>query len=167
MNISRLKNARRWTPRGTRPLATCALGFVLALGLRSVLGPVLHESMSMLFFAINCIFISYLFGFRHAMVLLGISLPTALFLFRKPFYAFDALNQKDVAIILVYTGIITFTSLIIEWLQRERYAAVLQQRVSETRYQLLIESDQDRQAAHARVPADCGCGVRLKLVGNG
>lgn len=166
MSISRLKNAKRWQAEGRQPLLTCALGFALALGLRSLLGPVLDESMSMLFFAINCIFISYLFGFFHSMALLGVSLPAALFFFRKPFYTFNALTQRDVATILVYTGIITFTSLIIEWLQRERYAAVLQQRVSETRYQLLIESDQDRHAAHASAPADCDCGVRLKLVGN-
>jgi K+-sensing histidine kinase KdpD len=148
MPTSRLKNARRWQQDDLSPVATCALGFTLALGLRSVLGPVLDESMSMLFFAINCIFMSYLFGFNYSMALLGVSLPTALFLFRKPFYAFDALTQRDVTTILVYTGIIAFTSIIIEWLQRERYAAVLQQRVSETRYQLLIESDQDRHAAH-------------------
>jgi len=166
MDTPKLKNARRWKPDGAQPLASCALGFMLALGLRWVLGPVLDESMSMLFFAINCIFMSYLFGFSHSMALLGISLPTALFFFRKPFYSFDALTHRDVVTILVYTGIIAFTSMIIEWLQRERYAAVLQQRVSETRYLLLIESDQDRHAAHTSAPADCDCAVRLKLVDN-
>ncbi|MEB0083370.1 DUF4118 domain-containing protein, partial [Glaciimonas sp. Gout2] len=42
----------------------------------------------------------------------------------------------------------------IEWLQRERYAAVLLQRVSETRYQLLIESDQARRIEYARNAAE-------------
>jgi hypothetical protein len=50
---------------------------------------------------------------------------------------------------VVYGSIVTLAALIIEWLQRERYAAVLQQRVSETRYQMLIETDQARRAEYA------------------
>jgi len=159
-----LSNARRWRPEGWRPVAVCALGFVLAFGLRYMLTPVLDESLSMLLFALNCICMACLYGIYHSMALLAVSIPTALFFFRKPFYMFDAITDRDIYTVVLYTGIIVFTSLIIEWLQRERYAAVLRQRVSASMYQLLIESDQDRRAEQAQAQSTCECGARLALV---
>jgi len=132
-----------------RPVAICAVGFLAAFALRQLLAPFLNESLSMLFFTINCIVMCYLYGFVYSLVLLCVSIPTALFFFRKPFYVLEALSTRDMYLIFLYTGIILLTSFIIEWLQRERYAAVLQQRVSETRYKLLIESDQARRAEYA------------------
>lgn len=150
MSLIRLKNAKSWRPQGFRPLYVSALGFIAAFGLRYALAPFVEESLSMLFFAINCIVISYLFGYLYSLGLLAISIPTAMFFFRKPYYTVDGLNDKDIFLILVYTTIVAVASVIIEWLQRERYAAVLQQRVSETRYRLLIESDQARRAEYSK-----------------
>ena len=135
-------------------IAICLLGFALAFCLRYILNSVLDESMSMLFFTINCIVMAYFFGFWHSMGLLVISIPTAFFFFKKPFYTFDLIGQQDIYVIIVYATIILLASWIIEWLQRERYAAVLLQRVSETRYQLLIESDQARRVELARNAAE-------------
>jgi K+-sensing histidine kinase KdpD len=149
MSMIKLKNAKSWRPQGLRPLYTSIVGFVAAFGLRYALAPFVDEALSMLFFAVNCIVISYLFGFVYSMGLLAVSIPTAMFFFRKPFYTMDGLEDKDIFMIVVYTVIIMTASIIIEWLQRERYAAVLQQRVSETRYRLLIESDQAHRAEYA------------------
>ncbi|UIN19549.1 DUF4118 domain-containing protein [Herbaspirillum frisingense] len=150
MSLIKLKNAKSWRPQGFRPLYVSAFGFVAAFGLRYALAPFVDEALSMVFFAVNCIVMSYLFGCVYSLGLLAISIPTAMFFFRKPFYTMDGLNDKDVFMILVYTIIVVTASVIIEWLQRERYAAVLQQRVSETRYRLLIESDQARRAEYSR-----------------
>ncbi|MBG7619986.1 DUF4118 domain-containing protein [Herbaspirillum sp. AP02] len=150
MSLIKLKNAKSWRPQGFRPLYVSAFGFVAAFGLRYALAPFVDEALSMVFFAVNCIIMSYLFGCVYSLGLLAISIPTAMFFFRKPFYTMDGLNDKDVFMILVYTIIVITASVIIEWLQRERYAAVLQQRVSETRYRLLIESDQARRAEYGR-----------------
>lgn len=149
MQLIRLKNARRWKPGGIRPVAICTIGFLAAFALRQLLAPFLNESLSMLFFTINCIVMCYLYGYVYSLVLLCISIPTAIFFFRKPFYTLTSPNASDMYLILIYTAIILLTTFIIEWLQRERYAAVLQQRVSETRYKLLIESDQARRAEYA------------------
>lgn len=149
MSMIKLKNAKSWRPQGLRPLYSSAIGFIAAFGLRYALAPFVDEALSMLFFAVNCIVISYLFGLVYSMGLLVISIPTAMFFFRKPFYTMDGLEDKDIFMIVVYTVIIMTASIIIEWLQRERYAAVLQQRVSETRYRLLIESDQAHRAEYA------------------
>ena len=161
MSLIKLKNAKSWRPQGLRPLLTSTLGFITAFGLRYALAPFVEESLSMLFFAVNCIVISYLFGYVYSLGLLVVSIPTALFFFRKPFYAIDGLNHQDVFMIVVYTVIITTASLIIEWLQRERYAAVLQQRVSETRYRLLIESDQARRAEYAQQVENSASGTSI------
>jgi K+-sensing histidine kinase KdpD len=150
MSLIKLKNAKSWRPQGFRPLYVSAFGFVAAFGLRYALAPFVDEALSMVFFAVNCIVMSYLFGCVYSLGLLAISIPTAMFFFRKPFYTMDGLNDKDIFMILVYTIIVVTASVIIEWLQRERYAAVLQQRVSETRYRLLIESDQARRAEYSR-----------------
>ncbi|WP_034292821.1 DUF4118 domain-containing protein [Herbaspirillum sp. RV1423] len=149
MTAIKLRNAKRWKTGGLRPILVCLCGFVIAFALRYVLSPVVDEAMSMLFFAINCIVMSYLFGFAYSFGLLLLSIPTALFFFRKPYFMMDGLGDKDVFLIVVYGSIVMLTSFIIEWLQRERYSAVLQQRVSETRYQMLIESDQARRAEYA------------------
>ncbi|MBP0599526.1 DUF4118 domain-containing protein [Herbaspirillum sp. LeCh32-8] len=150
MSLIKLKNAKSWRPQGLRPIYTSAIGFVAAFGLRYALAPFVDEALSMLFFAVNCIVLSYLFGYLYSLGMLAISIPTAMFFFRKPFYTMDGINDKDLFMILVYTVIIATASFIIEWLQRERYAAVLQQRVSETRYRLLIESDQARRAEYGK-----------------
>ncbi|MCI1007087.1 MULTISPECIES: DUF4118 domain-containing protein [unclassified Herbaspirillum] len=150
MSLIRLKNAKSWRPQGFRPVYVCTVGFVAAFGLRYALAPFVDEALSMLFFSVNCIVMSYLFGYLYSLGLLAVSIPTAMFFFRKPFYTMDGLNDKDIFLILVYIVIVATASIIIEWLQRERYAAVLQQRVSETRYRLLIESDQARRAEYAR-----------------
>jgi K+-sensing histidine kinase KdpD len=149
MSVIKLRNARCWKGTGYNPLFVCASGFMLAFLLRYALGPLLDEAMSMLLFACNCIVMGYFFGCVYAMGLLAVSIPTALFFFRKPFLIMDGLGHQDVFLILVYGSIVMLASVLIEWLQRERYAAVLQQRVSETRYQMLIETDQARRAEYA------------------
>ncbi|KAF3999251.1 DUF4118 domain-containing protein [Glaciimonas immobilis] len=146
----KLKNSRTWKQSGLNSIGICLLGFALTFCLRFVLNDILDESMSMLFFAINCIVMACFFGFWHSTGLLAISLPTAFYFFRKPYSSFEMLVVKDIYIIIIYATIILLASWIIEWLQRERYAAVLLQRVSETRYQLLIESDQARRVEQTR-----------------
>jgi K+-sensing histidine kinase KdpD len=149
VQLIKLKNSKRWKADGVRPFAISILGFILAFLLRQLLSPFLDESLSMLFFTVNCILMGYFFGYLYSVCLLVISIPTALFFFRKPYYLVDGFSKDDLFRSLVYIAIILLTAVIIEWLQRERYAAVLQQRVSETRYRLLIESDQARRAEYA------------------
>lgn len=75
MSLIRLKNAKSWRPQGFRPLYVSTFGFVAAFGLRYALAPFVEESLSMLFFAVNCIVMSYLFGYLYSLGLLAISIP--------------------------------------------------------------------------------------------
>jgi len=149
MGVAKLRNAKRWRKSGPMALLVCAAGFVVAFVLRYLLSPLVNEYMTMLFFAINCIVMSYFYGYGYSLGLLLVSTPTALIVFRKPYFQIDTLADSDLFTILVYGSIVMLASGIIEWLQRERYSAVLQQRVSETRYQMLIETDQARRAEYA------------------
>ena len=141
----KLRNSKAWKQNGINSATICLLGFLLAFCLRYMLGPLLDEHLSMLFFAINCIVMAYFFGFWHSMCLFLISLLTAFYCFRKPVYSFDGISREDIYPIIVYGSIILLVSWIIESLQRERYTATLLKRTSDTRYQLLIESDQARR----------------------
>jgi K+-sensing histidine kinase KdpD len=156
MHRIKIGNAKRWKETGMRPIFVSSLGFLFAFLLRQILTPILDDSLSMLLFTINCIVMSYLFGYVYSIVLLAISIPTSLFFFRKPYYLIDGLNRHDVFYIVVYVAVVLVSAIIIEWLQRERYSAVLQQRVSETRYRLLIESDQARRADYAEQFSNAG-----------
>ncbi|MDY7579399.1 DUF4118 domain-containing protein [Herbaspirillum sp. RTI4] len=150
MSSITFRNAKRWRPTGFLPVIICACGFTVAFAIRFALSPFVGESLSMLFFWLNCIVMSFLFGYAYSLVLLSISLPTALFFFRQPYYAVSDMTHADYFLIIMYSVTCILTTIIIEWLQRERYVAKLQQRVSETRYQLLIESDQARRAEYAK-----------------
>lgn len=149
MTAIKLRNSKRWKNGGFIPLFVSLCGFVIAFVLRFVLSPVLDDAMSMLFFSINCIVIGYFFGYAYALGLLVVSIPTALYFFRKPYLMMDGVGNTDIYLIVIYGSMVALTSILIEWLQRERYSAILQQRVSETRYQMLIESDQARRAEYA------------------
>ncbi|MFC5473412.1 DUF4118 domain-containing protein [Paraherbaspirillum soli] len=146
----KLRNARNWKQSGIRPFVICLFNFAIAFGLGFILIPMLDEYLFMLFFTINCIAIAYLFGFQYSIGVFLLSMPTAFYFFRRPFYSFESLDHQDIYIIVAYTTIIVLASWIVEWLQRERYTAVLLQRVSESRYQLLIESDQARRIEYAK-----------------
>src|ERR1700750_3233273 len=128
MCVIKLRTAKRWKGANIHTVLICTCGFVVAFLLRYVLSPVVDDSMSMLLFACNSIIMSYFFGYVYALGLLAVSIPTALFFFRKPFLMMEGLGHQDVFLILVYGSIVMLASIIIEWLQRERYAAVLQQR---------------------------------------
>ena len=142
-----IKNANRWGRAGAEPYVVGMLGFLLALAIRIVLTPVLNDHLPMLFFAANCVVIGFKYGFMPSFFLLLISLPAALYFFTKPFYSFEILDETDVHILIIYSSLVVLSNLLFELLRREQYKSSLLARVSETRYRLLVEADEDRRAA--------------------
>jgi len=141
-----IRNAKRWAKAGPEPFAAGLLGYFLALALRYALGPMLDDHIPMLFFAINCVVVAFMYGFWPSFSILLISLPTASFFFVKPFYTFDLGNDADFFMMIVYSTLIILTALMLEWVRREQYKAILLARVSDSRYRLLVEADEDRRA---------------------
>jgi hypothetical protein len=60
------------------------------------------EALSMVFFAVNCIVMSYLFGFMYSAGAAGHQHSHGHVLLPQALYTMDGLNDKDVFMILVY-----------------------------------------------------------------
>lgn len=143
-----IKNAKCWAKGGWEPYVLALLGYFIALAIRYALQPILDDHLPMLFFGINCIFIAFLYGFWPSFSILCLSIPTAMFFFVKPYFSlFSELSDQDAFILIVYTSMVTVTAFLLEWVRREQYRAVLLARVSDSRYRLLVEADEDRRAA--------------------
>lgn len=146
----KIKNAKRWAAAGLEPYFIGALGLLAATAIRFALHPVVDDHLPMLFYAINCIVIAFLYGFWPSFVVLLASLPTAFFFFVKPYTAFDGVGESDVFTLIVYVTIVISAAILLEWARREQYRAALLARVSDTRYRLLVEADEDRRASQRK-----------------
>lgn len=142
-----IKNARRWSALGAHPYLMALAGYVLAFLARYLMQPVFADHAPMLFFAINCTVIAYYYGFWPACAILVISVPTAAFSFVAPYFSVDGLTTGDLITLGSYLIGQTLVALLLESLHRTRYQAELLARVSATRYQLLVEMDEDRRSA--------------------
>ncbi|HEX8963058.1 MAG TPA: DUF4118 domain-containing protein [Rhodocyclaceae bacterium] len=141
-----IRNAKRWAPAGPEPYVVGLLGMLAASAIRFALHPYLEDHLPLLFFAVNAVVIAFLYGFRPALASYLASLPVAFFFFVKPYAAFDGLVQRDIFMLIVYSTLVLAAAALLEWARREQYKATLLARVSDTRYRLLVEADEDRRA---------------------
>ena len=141
-----IKNVKRWAKAGSEPYFVGLAGFFLAFALRYILHPVLGSHLVMLFFAVNSIVIAYHYGFRPSFFMLLLSIPTALFFFVSPYNSFTIIGESDIFILIVNFSLVGLAAYLIELLRREQYKSTLLVRVSDTRYRLLVEADEDRRA---------------------
>jgi K+-sensing histidine kinase KdpD len=147
-----IKNVKRWGTAGPKPYYAALFGFFVALFLRLSLHPVLEDHMSMLFFAINSILIAYFYGFLPSMFILTLSFPVSFYFFLKPYNSFGVIEYKVVYILIIYTSLAGLAAFMIEILRREQYKSKLLARVSDSRYRLLVEADEDRREAMKKIP---------------
>ena len=140
-----IKNAKRWARPGAEPYYMALLGYLLAFSVRYTLQPMLDDHLSMFFFAINCVVVAFLYGFWPSFLILLVSIPTAMYFFVQPYSSFDAVSETDLFLLVVYTTLIGLTAAMFEMLRREKYKSDLLVRVSDSRYRLLIEADEDRR----------------------
>jgi K+-sensing histidine kinase KdpD len=140
-----IKNAKRWAIGGPEPYCMALLGYILAFAVRHSVAPLLDDHLPMLFFAINCIVIAFLYGFWPSFLILLISIPTALFFFVKPFNSFSGLSETDLFLTILYFTLVSLMAFMFELLRRAQYKSELIIRVSESRYRLLVEADEDRR----------------------
>ena len=141
-----IKNVKRWAEAGPKPYYMGLAGFFLAFALRYILHPVLENHLPMLFFAVNSIVIAYYYGFWPSFLILLFSFPTGFFFFVKPYNSFNIIDERDVFISIVNFSLVSLAAYMLELLRREQYKSALLVRVSDTRYRLLVEADEDRRA---------------------
>jgi K+-sensing histidine kinase KdpD len=151
-----IKNAKRWAKAGPEPYLAALFGYCVAFALRFALMPLVGDHLPMLFFAINSMVISFLYGARPALFILALSLPTSSFFFVQPYYSFGPISHDDVFAFIVYTSLVVLTAFLMEWVRREQYRAELHARVSDSRYRLLVEADEDRRTMRRRESATPG-----------
>ena len=144
----KIRNSRCWSKAGPERYLAGIAGVCIAFALRYVLHPVLHDDIPMLFFAINCIVIAFFYGFWPSFWMLVVSIPIAFYFFVEPFNTFDpGLDKTDVFTLVVYSTLVGLAAVMLELLHREKYKSALLVLVSDTRYRLLVEADEDRRVA--------------------
>jgi K+-sensing histidine kinase KdpD len=144
--VMEIKNAKRWATGGLEPYYAAFVGYILAFAVRYTLMQLFDDHLPMLFFAINCIVIAFLYGFWPSFLILLVSIPTALFFFVKPFNEFGGFSERDFFLLILYFTLISLMAFMFELLRRAQYKSELIARVSESRYRLLVEADEERRA---------------------
>ena len=128
------KNTKCWAPIGSAGYFLAILGVFLAFSVRFSLHGFLQGNLPMTFFIVNTIIIALKFGYAPSLLTIALSVPLS-------FYFFVPLpTPQDGFVFLSYISIACVAVVIIEWLQRERYKAILLSRVSDSRYRLLAQA---------------------------
>lgn len=143
----KIQNSKRWAISGPQAYFFAVFGVFVAFSIRFSLHIFLQGNLPMTFFILNTILIALFYGFLPSLITITLSIPLAFFFFVPPFDSFDVPTPQDSFVFISYILIAFIAVGIVEWLQRERYKAVLLTRVSESNFQLL--SDASRSLKNA------------------
>jgi K+-sensing histidine kinase KdpD len=136
----KINNAKRWAKPGFEGYFAAFCGVFIAFAIRYTLHPFLQSNLPMTFFILNTIAIALFYGFRPSLLTIVTSIPLAFFFFVPPFDSFDIPTAQDSFVFISYILIAFIAVAIVEWLQRERYRAILISRVSNSNFQMLSQA---------------------------
>ena len=139
-----LRNARAWAPRTPVRWFIAAVAFVVALTIRLLLHEDLGTRFPLLFFTMATLIVHFFYGLLPAVLVAGLSLPTGLYFFVPPFFAFTMPTGDDLFIIIYYVISTIVFMILIQYLRRAQYQAVLLSEIAESRYLMLLDSEADR-----------------------
>ena len=94
----------------------------------------------MTLFIMNTILVALFYGYLPSLLTITLSVPLAFFFFVPPFDSFDTPTPQDAFVFLSYILIAFISVGVVEWLQRERYKAILLAKVSQSNFQLLSQA---------------------------
>ncbi|GAC1525134.1 MAG: hypothetical protein NVS2B4_00900 [Ramlibacter sp.] len=129
------------------------MGWSVAFLARVALHGVLGGQLPMFFFVINCLAIAFFLGFGPSMAALIASIPVAWISFVPPAFELTTIDRADIVTAAGFFLITALAAGLIEWLRRSLYCAELHARVSDSRYRMLVDIDQDRRHAATSVPS--------------
>ena len=135
-----IRNSKRWARAGAQAYVYAIIGVFVAFCIRYSLHSFLQGNLPMTFFILNTIVIALFFGYGASILTIFLSIPLAFFFFVPPFDSFDMPTPQDGFVFISYILIAFIAVVIVEWLQRERYKAILLGRVSNSNFQLLSEA---------------------------
>jgi K+-sensing histidine kinase KdpD len=136
----KINNIKRWAKPGLEGYFAAFCGVCIAFAIRYTLHPFLQSNLPMTFFILNTIIIALFYGFRPSIFTILMSIPLAFFFFVPPFDSFDMPTAQDSFVFGSYILIAFIAVGIVEWLQRERYKAILISRVSNSNFQMLSQA---------------------------
>ena len=148
-----IKNVKRWSPPGLQGYAFAVLGVFIAFCVRFSLHTFLQANLPMTFFIVTTIIIALIYGYKPSLLTIALSIPLAFYYFVPPFDSYELPTPQDGFVFISYILIACIAVGIIEWLQRERYKAILLSKVSDSRYRLLAQTSSQLKKAqsHAEI----------------
>ena len=135
-----IKNSKRWAKSGIEAYFFAIFGVFVAFSIRYSLQDFLQGNIPMTFFILNTIIIALFFGYIPSILTIVLSVPIAFFFFVPPFDSYDMPTPQDSFVFLSYILIAFIAVGVVEWLQRERYRAVLISKVSDSNFRLLTQA---------------------------
>lgn len=143
----KIRNVKSWAPTGpgrwVMTIAICLLAFFIRMSAQ----PLLHGRFPLLAFTLSTLLVHYRYGLGPALFSATITFPVGVFFFLPPYGQFGTLELEDLLTAGAY-GLLTVTFMvIIQRLRRAQYRAELLAEVAESRYIMLLQSDNDREAA--------------------
>jgi K+-sensing histidine kinase KdpD len=150
----KIQNSKRWARNGPQAYFFAVFGVFVAFSIRYSLHTFLQGNLPMTFFILNTILIALFYGFLPSFLTIILSIPLAFFFFVPPFDSFDMPTPQDSFVFMSYILIAFIAVGIVEWLQRERYKAILLTRVSESNFQLLSDVSRSLKSAMNLITKD-------------
>ena len=150
----KIKNSKRWAKSGPQAYFFAVFGVFVAFSIRYSLHTFLQGNIPMTFFILNTILVALFYGYLPSLLTIALSVPLAFFFFVPPFDSFDTPTPQDAFVFLSYILIAFISVGVVEWLQRERYRAVLLAKVSTSNFQLLSETSMNLKKAQAAVSSE-------------
>lgn len=144
---STLRNARAWAPRTPVKWLAVIAAFIAAFAIQLIFHEYLGPHYPLLFFTLATLIVHFFFGLLPAVALALVSLPTGIYFFVPPYLSFSFPDTDDAFTISYYVGSTVLFMVLIQYLRRAQYQAVLLSEIAESRYLMLLDSEADRAAA--------------------
>ncbi|QWD50139.1 DUF4118 domain-containing protein [Polynucleobacter paneuropaeus] len=125
-------------------------GVFIAFSIRYSLQDFLQGNIPMTFFIMNTIIIALFYGYIPSVLTIILSVPIAFFFFVPPFDSYDMPTPQDGFVFISYILIAFIAVGVVEWLQRERYKAVLISKVSDSNFRLLTQASLSLKKARSQ-----------------
>ena len=147
----KLRNARAWAPVTPWRWVAAVIAFPVALGLRFALHPILGEQHPLIIFVVATLVVHVFLGLGPALLFAAVSLAAGSYFFVPPFNTFDTPAMEDLVSTAIYVLETAVYMVLIQYLRRAQYQAVLLSEIAESRYLMLLDSEADRAAFEAEL----------------
>lgn len=143
----KINNVKSWAPTGAArwwmTLAICALAFCVRMSVH----PIVDGRFPLLAFTLSTLYVHYRYGLGPALLSAAIGFPVGVYFFMPPFGEFGVMGVEDLLTAGAYGLLTAAFIVIIQRLRRAQYRAELLAEVAESRYMMLLQSDNERDAA--------------------